>query len=260
MELVKTFKYGVAAMALTALGGLVSAVQADHHGGAIMKAVESPDRPAADRERDPMRKPAEVLKFAGVAPGMTVLDINAAGGYYTEILSRVVGETGTVYSHNGPVYWAFMKQTVPARFEGGQLANVQHIHDGHETFSLAPNSVDMAISVLAYHDYYFTHDARPGGGHEDVPAVLKSLYEVMKPGGKVIIVDHVAPANSKPEDFDKLHRIDPAFVKAQMLAVGFALEGETDALSNQNDAHTGSPFAPEMRGKTDRFVFKFVKK
>lgn len=233
--------------------------QADHHGKAIMEAVNSAERPAADKERDAGRKPADVLMFAGVGPGMTVLDINAGSGYYSEILARTVGSEGKVYSHNGAVYWAFMKKTLPERYADGRLSNVEHIHNDKETFELADGSVDTAMAVLSYHDYFFTHEARPGGGHEDVAAVLASLHRVMKPGGTVVVIDHVANDGTGPADFDKLHRISPTFVKDQMTAAGFTFAGKSDALANPDDSNDGSPFAPEIRGKTNRFIYKFTK-
>lgn len=232
---------------------------ADHHGKAIMAAVKSADRVEADTQRDAGRKPADVLMFAGVAPGMTVLDINAGSGYYTELLSRTVGEEGKVYSHNGAIYWAFMKKTLPERYVGGRLPNVVHIHNGKETFDLEDASVDLAMAVLSYHDYFFTNEARPGGGREDVSAVLASLRRIMKPGGSVILVDHVANEGTGPADFDKLHRIDPAFARKQMEAAGFTFAGETDVLANPADSNDGSPFDPAIRGKTNRFVYRFTR-
>ena len=53
---------------------------------ALERAMENPDRPAADKERDASRKAPQVLAFAGLEPGMTVLDIIAAGGWYTDCL------------------------------------------------------------------------------------------------------------------------------------------------------------------------------
>lgn len=259
MTITRTMRTGVAVLSLVAAGFSSGAVLADHHGKTLKMAVENTARPEADRQRDTMRKPLRVLNFAGIAPGMTVLDINSAGGYYTEILSRAVGDDGKVYAHNGPVYWAFMKETVPARFDGGRLTNVTHLHNGKETFDLPEASVDVAMAVLAYHDYYFTHDARPGGGHEDVPAVLASLYRVIKPGGAVVIVDHVAREGTGPADFDKLHRIDPAVVQAQMEAAGFKLADQAEFLKNQEDNLVMSPFDPSIRGKTNRFVYRFEK-
>ncbi|MFC4349905.1 class I SAM-dependent methyltransferase [Kordiimonas lipolytica] len=260
MTIRNSLRAGAAALALSAASFGLLPAQADHHEAAIEAAVNHPDRPATDRARDALRKPAEILKFAGIKPGMTVLDINSAGGYYTELLSRTVGEEGKIYAHNGSVYWAFMKQTTPPRYEEGRLQNVVQIHDGNETFSLPPESLDAAMAVLAYHDYYFTHEARQGGGYEDVPAVLASLYAALRSGGYVVIVDHLAPAGTGPADFDTMHRIDPDVVRAQMLAAGFKLDGESSILLNPDDGLIGSPFDPAIRGKTSRFILRFVKK
>ncbi|SDE36385.1 class I SAM-dependent methyltransferase [Kordiimonas lacus] len=259
MMIRNSLRAGAAALALGAAFMGPVTVQAEHHADAIQAAVNSPERPAADRARDSQRKPAEILEFAGVKPGTTVLDINSAGGFYTEILSRAVGETGKVYAHNGAVYWAFMKETEPARYAENRLPNVVQLHENKETFGIAANSVDVAFSVLAYHDYYFSHEARPGGGYEDVDAVLQSLYRVMKEGGKVLVIDHVAPAGAGPNDFDRLHRIDPNVVKAQMESVGFQLVAESDILINLGDSLTLSPFNAEIKGKTSRFVYLFEK-
>jgi len=241
------------------VSSFVLPASADHHGHAIKAAVNHSERPVADKERDENRKPGKVLMFAGVRPGMTILDVNAGGGYYTEILSHAVGEHGRVYSHNGAVYWAFMKKALPDRYADERLGNVKHIHNDKETIDLPEASLDMAMAVLSYHDYFFTHEARLGGGHEDVPAVLASIRKALKPGASFVIVDHVAPSGSGPADFDKLHRIDPAFLKAQMADAGFTFVEESDALANPNDSNDGSPFAPEIRGKTNRFIYKFSK-
>lgn len=232
---------------------------ADHHAHAIMAAVKNVDRPADDRALDAVRKPADVLMFAGIAPGMKVLDINSAGGYYSELLSRIVGAEGTVYAHNGVVYWDFMKQTMPNRFANNRLANVAHMNGTSETVDLPAGSLDAAIAVLAYHDYFMTHGAREGGGREEVMPVLKSIYAALKPGGSFTIVDHIAEAGTGPDDFDKLHRIDPAFVQKQMEEAGFTLAGSSNALITDTDDATRSPFDPDLRRKTSRFVLKFVK-
>ncbi len=222
----------------------------------IVKAVENSQRPEKDIARDANRKPAEVLEFSGIKPGMVVVDINSGGGYYTEILSRAVGGEGTVYAHNGPVYWDFVKDSVGERYDG-RLANVKQLHSGSENIDIVQDSADIAIAVLAYHDYYFKHKARKGD--EDVPSILGSIYKALKPGGSFVVVDHVAPAGSGTEAGNTLHRIDPELVKEQILAAGFKLDSVSSVLANPEDNHTISPFAPEIRGKTDRFIFKFVK-
>lgn len=237
--------------------GLVGSATAlaDHH-GAIVAAVAHPDRPEQDRSRDENRKPVDVLLFAGVKPGMTVLDINSGGGYYSEILSHAVGESGKVYAHNGAVYWAFMRKTVPARY-AERLSNVEPLNVESEAVDLPADSVDVVMTVLAYHDYFMKHEARPEP--EDMPAILASIYAALKPGGSYVIIDHEAAAGTGAEMGDKLHRINSEFVKEQVLAAGFTFDSESEILANPEDDPTQSPFRPEFRGKTDRFVMKFTK-
>jgi predicted methyltransferase len=252
------FMKSVAATALLAAVSFVPAI-ADGHGHAVADAVTSTERPEEDRVDDAKRKPLEVLTFAGIKPGMTVVDLNSAGGYYTEILSRIVGPEGKVYAHNGPVYWSFMKETEPKRYAENRLANVVQLHDGNEAPSVPDESLDAAITVLAFHDYYFTHQSRPGGGYEDVDAVLGKLHKSLKKAGFVLVVDHVAAAGTGPAEFDTQHRIDPAFVQQKFEKAGFKLAATSDVLANPADDHAKSPFDPSIRRMTDRFIFKFEK-
>ena len=223
----------------------------------VAKAIHSDIRPADDKKRDAARKPHKVIKFAGIGPGMTVLDINSGGGWYTEILSAVVGPEGRVIAHNGPAYWSFMKETEPARYADGRLTNVTQVHNGQEVIDMPEGSLDAAFSALAYHDYFMNEAA------VNDPAVLAavnaSIYKALKPGGVYIMIDHVAPAGSGAATGGTMHRIDPAIVQEQLEAVGFKLAGSADFLANPDDSKETGPFDPSIRGKTDRFVYKFVK-
>ena len=230
----------------------------DGHGAEHIKAaVAHKDRPAEDVSRDQFRKPVEVLEFIGVQPGMKVVDVNSGAGYYTEILSRAVGADGTVIAHNGPVYWSFVKNQIAARYDG-RLGNVRKIYLGSENVAAAEGTVDVAMAVLSYHDYFFKHKERKG--EENIPEILGSIHKALKDDGVFVVIDHVAPAGSGTEAGNSLHRIDPELVKEQVLAAGFKLAESSDILANPEDPHTISPFAEGIRGKTDRFIFKFVKK
>lgn len=235
-------------------GGSAPAASAQE---AIAAAIANPARPAADRDQDAQRKPAEILAFLGAAPGQRVLDAFSAGGYYTELLSRVVGPDGEVIAYNNPPYAKFAEKGIAARYAGDRLPNVRQVTAEVDELVLPPRSLDAALFVMSYHDLYW----RPADGswaRTDPMQMLRKLHAAMKVGGVVVVQDHVAaPGGDVAEVVDKLHRIDPAIVKRDFKAAGFALEAESDVLAHADDDHTLGVFDPKIRGRTDQFVMKF---
>ena len=223
----------------------------------ITAALANPRRPAEDREQDATRKPAEILAFLGAAPGMRVLDAFSAGGYYTELLAAIVGAEGEVIAYNNPPYAKFAAKGIAARYADDRLANVRQVTAEVDELVLPPRSVDAALFVMSYHDLYW----RPADGswaRTDPMQMLRKLHAAMKVGGVVVVQDHVAaPGGDVAEVVDRLHRIDPAIVKRDFKAAGFALEAESDALAHPDDDHTLGVFDPKIRGRTDQFVMKF---
>jgi predicted methyltransferase len=238
---------------------VAAAEAASYSDAAVRAAVASPDRSETDRADDAARRPGDVLAFFEIEPGMTVLDLLAGGGYHTEILSRVVGEQGRVLCHNNEPYIAFVGEALEERFAGGRLANVERIVADVNALALDPGSLDAVVFVLGYHDIYYA----PEDGSWpaiDRDGLLARLYDGLRPGGVLGIVDHVAAAGSDPADTgNRIHRIDPALVRDQVEAVGFALEAESDVLRHPEDDHTTLVFDEVIRRKTDRFVFRFRK-
>ena len=228
-------------------------------GAAIAAAIASPDRPADDREQDARRKPAELLGFAGVTPGMHVLDAFSAGGYYTELLSRVVGPTGEVIAYNNGAYARFAAKGIETRYANGRLPNVRQVTEEVDNLALPPDSLDLALFVMSYHDLYW----RPADGswpETDPMQLLTALHGAIKPGGVVVVQDHVAsPGGDAIETVDKLHRIDPALVRRDFEAAGFVFDGESRMLAHPGDDHTKLVFDPSIRGATDQFVYRFRK-
>jgi len=224
---------------------------------AVAAALESAERPAADREQDARRKPAELLAFAGIAPGMQVMDAFSAGGYYTELLSRIVGKDGRVIAYNNPPYAKFAEKGIAARYAGDRLPNVEQLTVDVDTLELAPRSLDAAIFVMSFHDLYW----RPADGSwppTDPAQMLAKLHAALKPGGVVVVQDHVAtPGGDTAAVVDALHRIDPAVVRREFEKAGFALDGESAMLAHPDDDHTRLVFDPAIRGRTDQFVYRF---
>jgi predicted methyltransferase len=223
-------------------------------------AVQDPARPAADVQRDAARKPAEVLAFLGIEPGMRVLEVFAGGGYYTQILNGVVDPDGEVLAHNNAAYMGFVGPQFEARFADGGLPNVTRITAEANDIELEAKSLDAAVLILAYHDFFFGSDEW-GWPDVDEQAFLTGLCDAMKPGAILGVVDHIANAGADATSvaFD-LHRVDPERVKSDMAAACFDLAGSSDLLRNPADDHATSATEGPMQGQTDRFVYKFVRR
>lgn len=218
----------------------------------IQAAVKNEKRPGADRARDNDRKPGQVMSYAGIKPGMVVADLMAGGGYYSELLARVVGKDGKVYAQNNKIaLQKFADRAMKKRLEGRDLDNVVRWDKELEELGLEENSLDAAFMVLFYHDTYWMK--------VDREKMNAQILEALKPGGVFIMIDHHAEKGSKDRDVKSLHRVDAEMVKQELLKAGFKLVGESELLRNKKDDRTINVFRPGMRGKTDRFLMKFVK-
>jgi len=229
---------------------------ADSNASIYEMAVASEARPDSDRARDTDRKPAAVLAFLGIEPDMTVLDMFTGGGYYAEIISGVVGEQGKVIAQSNQAYLGFVGEAFKERFGSGHLTNVEVLMAENNELSLEADSLDAVMLVLSFHDLYHS-DPENGWPKIDGPAFLAELKKGLKPGGIIAVIDHYAETGAPAETGDTLHRIDPAIVLADMEAAGFVLDGQSELLRNPDDDHGKIVFAPEIRGKTDRFVMRF---
>ena len=221
-------------------------------------AIANPSRPEADRERDAGRRPDQVLKFFGIEPGATVLDMFSGGGYYTEMLSYVVGDDGHVVSHVNQTMLKFSGDEFAARHADNRLPNVQILMAENNELDLEADQFDAVIMTLNYHDLYWVSEEYKWP-KIDVEKFLAELFDGMKPGATLGIVDHYAVAGAPPETGSSLHRIDSGIVVAEVEAAGFTLDGESDLLRNMDDDRSKLVFDPEIRGKTDRFVMRFKK-
>jgi len=224
---------------------------------AIAESLAAADRFEQDFAADATRHPDEVLTFFEIKPGMTVLDLFSGGGYYTEILSRVVGKDGTVVAHNNEAYLAYKKEEINQRFADNRLPNVDKINAEAADLDLPAGSFDAALLMLTWHDFYYV-DEENGWPAIDEPALTSKLCTALKPGAVLGISDHVAAAGSDVhESAQNLHRIDPEQIKQDLSDSCFSFEGEIAVLRNPNDDYSQPMFAEGIRGQTDRVVYKF---
>jgi predicted methyltransferase len=224
--------------------------------GNVAAALAAPGRTDADRERDGRDHPAEVLALAGFGEGMTIADVFGGGGYYSEILSHVVGPQGHVRLVNNVQYDNYAKKTLEPRLAGGRLANVEYTVVPPDAMNLGINTLDGALIVMSYHDLYVADADWPA---IDAHGFIQQLVAALKPGATLLIVDHQARPGSGRQDTQGLHRIEDTFAIADFRANGLELVRTTELLRNPADDHTRNVFDPAIRGHTDRFVHVYVK-
>lgn len=253
-----------AAAALLCLGVAVgvataAASSSAHRPDVYDEVVARADRSKADHERDAIDHPAEILRLAGIRPGMAVADILAADGYYSELASRLVGPKGRVLLLNNAAFEKWSNGDWAKRLADGRLPNVEHRVAELEQMQLSDASFDAVLLVKVYHDLYWVE---PGSGWPpvDVPKVLDQVRRAVKPGGVVVVVDHSAKAGAGSGDAGRIHRIEEAFTRRQFESLGFELVGQSDVLRHPEDSRDLVTYKGEMLGKTDRFVLVFRKK
>lgn len=222
---------------------------------AVSKAINASERPAKDRESDANRKPGEFIRFMEITSGMDVLDVFSGGGYYTEVVSRVVGPQGSVDAHNNAAYMQYMDTT--ARYENSRLPNTKELLQEANELSLSKSKYDRILLVLSFHDFYF-EDLKINWPKIDAKKFMSELKQSLKPNGTIGIIDHNAVKGADISVAQTLHRIDSEFIKQKMSAWGFELVGESDHLRNPDDPLTIHMGDPSIRGKTDRVVYKFA--
>jgi len=221
---------------------------------AITAAVNDAARPASDTARDAMRKPAAMLVFAGIKPGLKVMDMIPGGGYFTRLFAKAVGPTGYVYAYEPAEFDSFSKgKPAPIVAVAALYPNVSVIHAPINAL-VAPEPLDVVWTAQNYHDMKDSFFAPA-----DTALVNKAVFAALKPGGLYIVLDHSAPKGSGVADTDTLHRIDEAVVKKEVEAAGFKLVGENNALRNRADPRTALVFDKSIRGHTDQFILKFRK-
>ncbi len=224
----------------------------------VEQALKQPGRLQKDLERDARSRPEAVIPLLQLKEGDVVADIWAGGGYYSELLGRVVGESGRVLLINNAAYEHFAAKGLAERFDGRELPAVKIHQREAEDLDLGENQLDAAIIVMSYHDIYHV-DEKGGWRAIDAADFLGQIYTALKPGGRFLIVDHVAQPGSGKRDAQDLHRIDLEFAREDITSRGFELVGSSDALRNPSDDYTKMVFDPAVRGKTDRFILVFTK-
>lgn len=239
--------------ALLSLACAAASVRPDIYDAAVAHAGRSAD----DLKRDAIDHPAELLRLAGLKPGMQVADFMAADGYFSELASYVVGPKGHVLLLNNATWDYWSGNHWKERIEG-RLPNVEHrtIDAGH--MDVPDHSLDAVLLIKAYHDFYaIDDDPKAKWPRFDVGRVVGEVARVLKPGGILLLVDHSAKAGTGTSAATPLHRIDEAYARQEFEKHGFTLVRSSDVLRRPDDPRDQISYQGPMVGKTDRFVLVF---
>lgn len=224
----------------------------------VNAAIANPARTEADRERDQRDRPADILPLLGLQPGEAVVDLFAGGGYYSELIAGIVGPQGRVVLQNNAGYAKWVRSTLQERYIDNTVPPIEVLFSEVDDLGLELASFDAALMVMSYHDLYYFNPER-GWNRTDVPAYFAQVRAALKPGGKLLIIDHAAPAGTGNTSVQELHRIDPGFARADIESNGFRFVTSSNALRKPDDPLTQNVFAKDIRGATDRFVMLFEK-
>ena len=235
-------------------GGAVLAASPDRFDAAVAHAGRS----AADLKRDSVDHSGAIVRLSGVKPGMRVADVLGGDGYYSELLSYVVGPKGHVLLINNAAFDHWSDAELKPRLAGNRLPNVEHLTLDLNQMNLKPHSLDVIVLSKVYHDLYWV-DNEGVWPKVDTASVLDQLTQALKRGGVVLIVDHAAKEGHGNADASTLHRIEEAYAIQDLEHRGFKVIARSDLLRRPEDARDQISYKPPMLGKTDRFVLVFKK-
>jgi predicted methyltransferase len=217
--------------------------------------VDAPDRSPEDRQLDTSRRPAELLTFLGVAPGMRVGELVAGAGYTAELLARAVAPNGSVYAENPRLILQSSGELWAKRLSTPAATNIVRVdRELDDPFPPEARDLDLVVINLVYHDTVWMG--------VDRERMNRFVFAALKTGGRYAVIDHSARPGAGVADVQTLHRIDETAVRSEMRSVGFVLKGGDSFLRNPSDSRdwNDSPMAAgDRRGKSDRFALLFAK-
>jgi predicted methyltransferase len=222
------------------------------------RGVRTAEPKEAEWQREERMRTLEVLAFFRIQPGMTVLDLYSGSNYYLEALSQRVGNQGNVVVYDKPPHRRLAEDDIAIRTAVGHPKNVTFISGRDKELQLPRGAYDVVLMILVYHDVYVI-DNENGWTKVDGPKMLARIYESLKPGAVLGIVDYVATSGEPSTTAGTLHRIDPELIKSDLTASGFLFDGESEALRNYSDDLSRPVYGESVRRSADRTVLRFRK-
>jgi len=222
----------------------------------LERSLHQPDRFSDDKGSDKYRKPLDILEFSDIKPEMKIIDLLGGGGYYTELFNYIVGNKGKVYIQNTTLFLRFSKEELEKRLKNNRLKNVIRLDSDFADMKL-PQNIDLMFIGLSFHDIYVKRDDKLLMTTRE--EFFPQIFSAIKPGGKLVIIDHAAEAGTGNSLSTKLHRIEEKWTINDIESAGFKLIKTSDVLRNPNDDYKLDIWKRKVFHKTDRFVHLYEK-
>lgn len=243
---------------ITAVGSLAlfgfGLANAQSSADLVAASLNHGDRPSEDAGDDARRMPIEVLSFAGIDAGMDVYEMEAGGGWYTEIIARTVGANGSVTMQNPPSFESFTGDADDNR--AASLSNATLDTTNFDDLGAGNSSMDLVTWILGPHELWFAPGGESLGDPDDTFA---EIVRILKPGGRLLAIDHDALDGAGPEVGGTLHRIEGSLIQEYAEAAGLTLIRSSNMHRNPEDPMTAGVFDPSIQGRTNKFVMLFEK-
>jgi len=223
----------------------------------IQQALYNPQRTDYERSIDGLRKSGQLLEIVNIKPGMKIADIDAGNGYYTELFSSLVGITGQVYFQNAQRFVVNHPDTIEKRLKNNRLPNVTRIDSSFNELKL-PNDLDLIFISKAFHDIFVPQQKVKWNA--ETTKYYPQIVQALKPGGRLIIIDHASKEGRGTKDAATLHRIDEKFTVKKFIEAGLTLTSTNNLYRNPKDDHSLLIWDKSVYRKTDRFILIFTKK
>ena len=204
-------------------------------------------------------KLSELIRFARIDVGSTVIDVYPGDGDWTRLFSEIVGPEGQGLQLRAGRSRPLQERPRSAgcgRLQRAGRENIEAVSADLVAMPKVTQPADVLWLHLFYHDLHTALIQARGATAADFN---RAVLERLKPGGFYVIVDHSAAVGAGTSDARSLHRIEPASVRKEVEAAGFALDAESTLLANKDDSHSIKEFDSSIKGQTDRFGYRFVK-
>lgn len=266
-----------ALMLLTTVAASTAALAAETSQDMLAAAIASPARTPNFVARDKYRHPLETLRFFGLRPDETVVEIWPGRGWYMEILAPYLRDHGRYYAaieapdvagspKEAQENAAFLRKRIADEPNHFDKVTITELQPPQRTEICPAGTADVVLTFRNVHNWIEAKNQEQQ---------FQAFFKALKPGGILGVVEHRAKPGASLETMSKSGYVDEAYVKKLAAEAGFRFVGESAVNDNPKDTKDYPEgvwtLPPSLAlgekdrdkylaiGESDRMTLKFVK-